>query len=207
MLCHREPGQKTWPKEKGCLFLLQPAAHTISPLMGFPAGCKVLTRDILYQLLLVPQENVCSEPGCVVERVPLSHLCGTWSRAPIGSLHPSLVARGSQGVAGMCSPCWALLINIRNSTRGYEASNQSVISCMGFAKCLSPDNKQGTSGPASVKELLYDSRAPHGMLGAALGHSVPGPRLCWDVRSGQVLAPCPRMPTAQTSLSSLLQLI
>lgn len=175
--------------------------------MGFPAGCKVLTRDILYQLLLVPQENVCSEPGCVVERVPLSHLCGTWSRAPIGSLHPSLVARGSQDVAGMCSPCWALLINIRNSTRGYEASNQSVISCMGFAKCLSPDNKQGTSGPASVKELLYDSRAPRGMLGAALGHSVPGPRLCWDVWRDQVLAPCPRLPTAQTSLSSSLQLI
>lgn len=134
---------------------------------------------------------------------PLSSL---WDVEP-SSLHPSLVVRGSQDVAGMCSPCWALLINIRNSTRGYEASNQSVISCMGFAKCLSPDNKQGTSGPASVKELLYDSRAPRGMLGAALGHSVPGPRLCWDVWSGQVLAPCPRLPTAQTSLSSSLQLI
>lgn len=207
MLCRREPGRKTWPKEKGCLFLLQPAAHTISPLMGFPAGCKVLTRDILYQLLLVPQENVCSEPGCVVEHVPPLISVGRGAELPSAASIPHSWRGGSQDVAGMCSPCWALLINIRNSTRGYEASNQSVISCMGFAKCLSPDNKQGTSGPASVKELLYDSRAPRRMLGAAPGHSVPGPRLCWDVRSGQVLAPCPRMPTAQTSLSSSLQLI
>lgn len=64
----------------------------------------------------------------------------------------------------MCSPRWVLLINIRNSTRGYEASKQSVISYMGFAKCLSSlDSKQGTSGPASAMELLWDSRAPRGL--------------------------------------------
>lgn len=37
-------------------------------------------------------------------------------------------------------PRWVLLINMRNGTRGYEALNWSVISYMGFAKCLSPDN-------------------------------------------------------------------
>lgn len=70
------------------------------------------------------------------------------------SLHPSLVARGKRDVVGMCSPCWVLLINMRNGTRGCEAPKQSVISYMGFAKCLSsPASKQGSSGPASVREL------------------------------------------------------
>lgn len=67
---------------------------------------------------------------------------------------------------------------------------QSVISYMGFAKCLSsPDNKQGTSGPASVKELLCDSRVPQGLLRAALAPSVPGPRLCWDAGMTKPLLP------------------
>lgn len=90
------------------------------------------------------------------------------------SLHPSLVVRGKQDVVGMCSPCWVLLINIRNSSRGCEALKQSVISYMGFAKCLSsPDSKQGSSGPAPVKELCVTAEPP-GLLSAALAHSVPG---------------------------------
>lgn len=68
---------------------------------------------------------------------------------------------------GCVLPRWVLLINVRNGTRGYEALNWSVISYMGFAKCLGPDDKQETSGPASVEELPYESRHPRGMLGAA----------------------------------------
>lgn len=49
---------------------------------------------------------------------------------------------------GCVLPCWVLLINVRNGTRGYEALNWSVISYMGFAKCLGPDSKQETSGAA-----------------------------------------------------------
>lgn len=127
-----------------------------------------------------------------MERVPPSHFGGMWSRAPTSSLPPSPVARGKQDVVGTCCPCWVLLINIRNSTRGYEAPNQSVISYMGFAECLSRlDNKQRSSGPASVKELLCDSRAPRGLLRAPLGPSVPAPRLCWDVGMAKPLLPTP----------------
>lgn len=159
----------------------------------------------------MPQKNDRSESGCVVECPPLSHLQGMWRRAPISGLHLSLVARGKQDTVGCVLPRWVLLINIRNSTRGKEALNWSVISYMGFAKCLGLGNKQGTSGSASVEELPYDSRTPpRDAWGCA-----PSPRIvlcptqsCTGTYAmAQLLLPAPGVPTAQTSLSSSLQLI
>lgn len=107
------------------------------------------------------------------------------------SLHPSLVARGKRDVVGMCSPCWVLLINMRNGTRGCEAPKQSVISYMGFAKCLSsPASKQGSSGPASVRELCVIAEPP-GLLSAALAHSVPGPGCVGMCAMAKSLLPAP----------------
>lgn len=50
------------------------------------------------------KQNDCSKSSRVVERVPLSYLRGTWRRAPISSLHLSLVARGEQDTVGMRAP-------------------------------------------------------------------------------------------------------
>lgn len=88
-------------------------------------------------------------------------------KVPISCLHLLPMVRENKTLRGCTLPCWVLLISIRNNTRGYEALSWSIISYMGFAKCLGPDNKRETSGPASVEELLCESRSPQGALGAA----------------------------------------
>lgn len=174
--------------------------------MSSPAGCKVLKMSNKGHFLTVP-------PGATQKCLQQAWLCGG-TCPPLCSLRdveqsshqlsPSLPrGEGEQDMVGLCCPCWALLINIRNSTRGCEASNQSVISYMGFAKCLSsPDNKREPQGQPWPWSCCVTAEPPR-----ALSAALPAPGLCWDVWNGQIPAPCPGLPAAQTSLSSLLQLI
>lgn len=126
--------------------------------------CKVLTRDIFY-----PANPVA--PG-TTNKMTAANPAVWWSVSPSpismghgGELSSAVsISHLWQGECktrwGCVLPCWVLLINIRNCTRGYEALNWSVISYVGFAKCLSPDHKRETSGPASVEELPCESRTP-----------------------------------------------
>jgi len=157
-------------------------------------------------------------PGCFWHRKKMTaaDLAVWWSMSssPISLGHegelPSAVFishswRGESKTRWGCVLCrWVLLINIRNSTRGYEALNWSVISYMGFAKCLCLDNKHETSGPASAEELPYESRNPL-MLGAAV--QARGLFRAWHKavsRCAQRLGSCPLPQDAKSADISLL---
>lgn len=123
---------------------------------------------LLAWLLLVPQKITAANPAVWWSMSPSPISVGHGGGLPSVVFISHLWRGESKTRWGCVLPCWVLLINVRNGTRGYEALNWCVISYMGFAKCLGLDNKQGPSGPASVKELPYESITPRGMLSAAV---------------------------------------